>query len=501
MSHKYTDSLVSLQQFIPSPEATACLSESTAQRLQIVALARQASMEGERLLLACVDPADTVLAERVSRLIPAGLKPVLLAASVTDIRAAIGKCYASGVSLSELTRLCQDSATAVTVVQEQPDAIVRLFEDLLLNASRQSASDIHVSPGRRSLQVRFRVDGVLRHYLNLSMGVFNGLLVRIKILASVDIADTRRPQDGQFRQFIDGRDVDFRVSCFPTVDGQNIVVRLLSQKHKYDTLQSLQLPASVHDRLAQLAQRPEGLLVVCGPTGSGKSNTLHALLHERDASTLNIMTLEDPVELHMEGVRQSSIDAEHAMDYAQGVRGLLRQDPDVLLIGEIRDTPSCAMALRAVMSGHQVLSTVHAQSALAGLARLRELGAGPGQLADNLIAIASQRLLRLCCRDCSGEDPECRGCYGSGYQGRRLVMELLLITPRLSALIAADASPQALVDCAQEQGFRTLRYRALQLVKQGVTRDAELDRVLGRESRRDIRLSRHSDIKPGRVGP
>lgn len=477
---------VPLTRLIPSPEATACLPESAARRLQLVPLARRVRTGQDTLLLACVDPSSTVIAERLKRLLPEAVEPVLVATTASDVNAAINKCYASGGSAEELNCLFAESASAVKLMQEQPDAIVRLFESLLLQASRLGASDIHLSPSRQSLSIRLRIDGVMQHYLTLSMAIFAGLLVRIKVLASMDIAETRRPQDGQFSQYIEEGAVDFRVSCFPTTDGQNIVIRLLREYCNHDTLERLALPRPVHDALSELTQRPDGLLVVCGPTGSGKSSTLHALLNERDASVLNIMALEDPVERHLEGIRQSSIDAEHAMDYAQGVRGLLRQDPDILLIGEIRDNPSCAMALRAVMSGHQVLTTVHASSALAGLARLRELGALNGQLADNLVAIASQRLLRKRCPDCLGATNGCLSCQGCGYRGRQLVMELLLVTPQISALIATDASPGVLLECARKQGFRELRQQATELVKSSVTTTVEVDRVLGRQSRQTV---------------
>ncbi len=481
MSEVNRQRLQTLQQMIPSPEATACLSEAAARRLQLVPLARCRKRDRDELLVACADPSDDALAERLSRQVPMGVKPILVAAVIGDIPGAIDKCYAKGASMNELVELCGQPATAMQLLQHQPDAIVRLLEGLLLSALRQRASDIHLSPDAQQLQVRFRVDGVLRPVSTLSKSVHNGLLVRIKILSSVDIAETRRPQDGQFSQFMDGSVIDFRVSCFPTISGQNIVIRVLDSQCKHDSLARLNLPAGLCRTLSALSHRPEGLLVVCGPTGSGKSNTLHALINERDATSLNIMTLEDPVEIRMAGIRQSSIDAEHAMDFAKGVRGLLRQDPDVLLIGEVRDQASCAMALRAVMSGHQLLTSVHAASAVAGLARLKELGALPGQLAENLMAIASQRLVRSVCQSCNGRAEECPDCQGSGYRGRQLIMELLLVTPQLAPLIARDEPVDVLLECARTSGFRTLREQGEQLVRQGRTSQREIERVLGRE--------------------
>lgn len=474
---------VALHQLIPSPEATACLPEDTARRLQAVPLSLQPAVAGSSdqqvLYIACGNPADDTLLDRLSRQLPMGLRPHALPAEAGDINAALDKCYTSVSPAAQSFSDCRSAADALQMMREQPDCLIRLLEWILLCASRQGASDIHLSPDAGLLQVRFRVDGVLHSFAAVSSAMHGGLLVRIKILAAMDIAETRHPQDGQFLQFIDARNVEFRVSCFPTTNGQNAVLRLLDPQRKLDSLAALSLPKATQHRLAELVRRPDGLLVVCGPTGSGKSTTLHALLGERDAASLNIMTLEDPVEQAMPGIQQTSIDAGHAMDYAQGVRALLRQDPDVLLIGEVRDTDSCAMAFRAVMSGHQLLTTVHAGSALSGLSRLRELGALPALLGNNLLAIAAQRLVRRLCLACRGSTSGCGQCRQTGYRGRQVIMELLVVTPRLATLIAADASQQVLLECALREGFVPLLEHGQRMVDQGCTSKEEMERVLG----------------------
>ncbi len=472
--------VIALELMIPSPEATACLAESVARRLRVVPLAILKDFEPGTLVVACENPSDRIIVDRLARQLPEDTQVRALPCLSGGIRDALDKCYSPDACDGQLVSRCQAHATTIKAMREQPDLIVRLLDCILLSASRASASDIHLSPQKQALHIRFRIDGVLRSFAVLDKSVCSGLLVRIKILASMDIAETRRPQDGQFSQVIDADDIDFRVSCFPTVSGQNTVLRLLDKKYKLDTLQQLNLPAETYGCLRALVQRPDGLLLVCGPTGSGKSTTLHALLGVRDAASLNIMTLEDPVERSIDGIRQSSIDASNAMGFSQGVRALLRQDPDVLLIGEIRDTPSCAMALRAVMSGHQVLTTVHARSVLAGLSRLRELGSLPSILANNLVAIASQRLLRKCCLVCLGRKGACSKCLSTGFQGRQLVLELLVVTPALAQLIAAEATHQEMLDCALQEGFVPLREQGLKLVAQGVTTMDELDRVFGR---------------------
>ena len=472
--------IVDLGQMIPSPEGAACLAESVARRLRVVPLAIHESVDQDTLVVACENPSDQILLDRLARQLAEGMQIDAWPCLAGEIRAALDKCYSHGANSSQRMAQCQVRATALKAMQEQPDVIVRLLDSILLSASRENVSDIHLSPQRETVHIRFRVDGVLRSFAVLDKAVYSGLLVRIKILATMDIAESRSPQDGQFSQLIDAHEIDFRVSCFPTVSGQNTVLRLLDNKYKLDTLRQLNLPAETYNCLHALVQRPDGLLLVCGPTGSGKSTTLHALLGVRDEVSLNIMTLEDPVERSIDGICQSSIQASNAMDFSQGVRALLRQDPDVLLIGEIRDAPSCAMALRAVMSGHQVLTTVHARSVLAGLSRLRELGSLPSILANNLAAIASQRLVRKRCSHCQGGENTCPNCLSTGYQGRQLVLELLVITPALAELIAADATHQELLDCALEEGFVPLREQGLKLVAQDVTTMDELDRVFGR---------------------
>ena len=457
VSTEAAEQAIALDRMIPSPEAIACLAESVARRLRVVPLAIQKNLEHGTLIVACENPSDQILVGRLARQLPEGMQVRALPCHSAGVREALDKCYSPNASGGQLLSRCQVQGTTLLAMQEQSDVIVRLLDCILLSASRERASDIHLSPQKQALHIRFRIDGVLRSFAVLDRSVYSGLLVRIKILASMDIAETRCPQDGQFSQMIDADDIDFRVSCFPTVSGQNTVLRLLDKQNKLDTLRQLNLPAETYYCLRALVQRPDGLLLVCGPTGSGKSTTLHALLGVRDASSLNIMTLEDPVERSIDAIRQSSIDASNAMDFSQGVRALLRQDPDVLLIGEIRDTPSCAMALRAVMSGHQVLTTVHARSVLAGLSRLHELGSQPSILANNLVAIASQRLLRKKCLLCLGRKGTCSQCLSTGYQGRQLVLELLVVTPALAQLIAAEATHQELLECGAGPEARCAR--------------------------------------------
>ena len=477
---------VDLSRLIPSPEAVACVPEATARRLGIVPLGLVEGHADRQLLVACADPDNTTKLQRLSRQLSTDCSVLALPVAIDDLQSALDKCYSPALEFEDSLRRCRSQAEAEQLMHSRPGFLVQLLENLLLLSCRLGASDIHLSPERYTLVIRLRLDGVMQTRAIVSKAVHSGLLVRIKVLAAMDIAEVRKPQDGQFSQLIDGHDFDFRISTFPTTHGENTVIRVLDSYQQRDSLASLLLPADIEQTLKRLLQRPDGLVLVCGPTGSGKSTTLHAMLRERNAEELNIMTLEDPVELSASGIRQSTIDADHSLDYAEGVRALLRQDPDVLLVGEIRDSQSCAMALRAVMSGHQVLTTVHANSALAGLTRLRELGAPPALLADNLVAVASQRLIRICCGHCDDRyDAKslmlCPSCHGSGFHGRQAVIELLVVTPELARLIVSGANQEELLHCALRDGFVPLLEQGQRLIDQHLTTASELERVLGRQ--------------------
>lgn len=472
---------VDLQHLIPSAAAVDCLTETTARRFNVVPVALWVEQEQQQLVIACENPADATLKARLRNHIPVNVDPVLVKSDVGDIRPAISRCYRATESFQGMISVCTSADVTKGVLQKKSDFLIRLFELLLLEASEQKASDIHISPDGDAVYFRFRIDGVLKTFGQSHLSLLNSLLVRIKVMASLDIAETRQPQDGQFSQLIEGHFVDFRVSTFPTVQGENTVIRVLREQSMLNTLDSLALPPSVQRRLGELVSRPDGLILICGPTGSGKSTTMHALLNELDRDALNIMTLEDPVERSVFGIRQTNIDADRTLDYAQGVRALLRQDPDVLLIGEIRDQQSCSVSLRAVTTGHLLLTTVHASSVFGAITRLRELGAQGAVLGANLLAVASQRLVRKCCHGCSAGSGMCVHCQGVGFKGRQVLLELLVITPQLAELIATDASLTEIKALAVASGFISLREHASLLIDSGVTTDDEVDRVLGRQ--------------------
>jgi len=485
--------------FVPDARAVACLDAASARRARVVPLWFEPAGSDEgcaRLTLASAGPADLPRRDRVRRALPGGLDVLWKTASESGVARALDRCYGVDLTLDAVVAACDASSDAldpggVTAAANDslsPSPIARLVDALLADAVARGASDIHLSPEEHAVTVRHRVDGVLGETRRLERRHLDALTVRIKVLAGADIAETRRPQDGRFSRRMGGRHVDFRLSCFPLRTGENLVLRVLERHATVCRLDDLAPPADTRRTLRDLVNRPEGLVVVSGPTGAGKTTTLYALLGERDVATLNVMTLEDPIEHPVEGVRQASIDASRGLDYAAGVRALLRQDPDVLLIGEVRDADSCAMALRAALTGHLVLTTVHASDAIGVVGRLRELGAEPGVLADVLAGVVAQRLVRTRCALCEGTGRDrsethagdaCARCDGCGLRGRRAVLETFVPDASLAALVRAGADAATLAGQAASHGHRSLVDRARDLAAAGVTTVGELERVFG----------------------
>jgi len=445
-----------LTNLIPSPSAVACIDSACASRHKVVPLALIEHSGSQTLLLATADIQDFTLRERLRKYVAPHIAMQWCQVAARQIDDAIERCYQKSSSIQDLLINAQCALPATTQFLNNDNFYIHLLESILLLAYQQNASDVHFSPGADNVSVRFRLDGVLQHLGSVHIHAYQGLLVRLKVVAGLDIAEARLPQDGQFQHLIDGYYINFRASTFPVSGGENTVLRLIGEHTQLHSLSDLKLDNSVQQIVSRVCANPDGMIVVCGPTGSGKSTTLFAMLAEKDETELNIMTLEDPVEHRVTGITQTRIDDSRGFSYSKALRAILRQDPDVLLVGEVRDQDSCAMALRAVMTGHQVFTTVHANSAHGALIRLLELGAQPGVLAVGLSMILSQRLLRLGCKNCVDSampEPDCDQCHGSGYAGRQVITEVLVITPGLSECIARGGSMAELKTLSRQQGF------------------------------------------------
>ena len=380
--------------------------------------------------------------------------------------------------------------------------MVRLVDALLTDAVKREASDIHFEPEASFLRIRYRIDGMLRQIRALHKSYWAAMAVRIKVMSGMNIAETRAPQDGRISLNISGRLVDFRVAAQPTIHGENIVLRILDRQKGIVPLDHLGLDDHQLELVKLMIARPEGIILVTGPTGSGKTTTLYSMLNHINEEGQNIMTLEDPVEYPMAMIRQTSIAESAKLDFANGIRSMMRQDPDVILVGEIRDADTAEMAFRAAMTGHQVYSTLHTNSAIGAIPRLLDIGILPDIMAGNIIGVIAQRLVRRLCPHCrkpytaqpherrllgldqAGAAPllyrpgGCHHCDYQGYRGRLAIMELLRMDADIDDLIARRATAREIRQAALAKGFRPLAEDGLRRVLDGSTSLEEVARVV-----------------------
>ncbi|MDR1208350.1 MAG: GspE/PulE family protein, partial [Holosporales bacterium] len=364
------------------------------------------------------------------------------------------------------------------VTAHEEHSVANLFHSILKKAVALQASDIHFHATPTLVQVRMRIDGLLNTVHELHYSIWPNLVIRIKILSNIDIAESRRPQSGHFDlSFDDAQKFDFRVSTHPTIYGESIVIRVLHKNKKVMSLYQLGISNEISAKLLEIITRPYGLFLLCGPTGSGKTTTLYALCSHMDAQKQNIMTLEEPVEYQMEHVRQTEISRNGVMNFADGVRSILRQDPDVIFIGEIRDEETANIALRAAMTGHLVLSTIHSNDALRAPNRLFDLGVKPALLSGQIIAVMSQRLVRCTCAICAGQGG--LECGQSGYMGRTAICELMSVDDAIDECISSQKSISHLAACAKNNGYVPMLEDGLEKVRRRITTHSELQRALG----------------------
>ena len=390
--------------------------------------------------------------------------------------------------------------------------IVSLVDRILIEALTSGASDIHIEPQDNALEIRFRLDGVLqKHFEDLPKGLTPAVTSRIKIMADLDIAERRMPQDGRIRRMFRGRKMDFRVSTLPSRNGEKVVMRLLDSGATQLGLDTLITDAAARSTLRDLGSKPYGMLLVTGPTGSGKSTTLYALLAERNDPGINISTVEDPIEYTLHGITQTQVNRDKGLDFATALRAFMRQDPDVLLVGETRDQETAKTAIEAALTGHLVMTTLHCNDAASAIARLDEMGVEPFMVSASLLGIVSQRLVRRVCTSCrisyqpkpedlrrfgmvasqetgvrfyranttgSGAEGCCPACNGTGYKGRVGVYEILRMTDSIAAAVAKRQTTDVIRRLALENGMKTLLGYGLQLVREGHTTLAEVERML-----------------------
>ncbi|TSE31490.1 GspE/PulE family protein [Tepidimonas charontis] len=379
-------------------------------------------------------------------------------------------------NLADLSRLLQELPQIEDLLEAADDApIIRMLNALLTQAVRERASDIHIEPYERHSSVRFRIDGTLREVVQPNRALHAALISRLKIMAELDIAEKRLPQDGRISLRLGGRAVDVRVSTLPSAHGERAVLRLLDKSEGVLSLEALGMHGGTLEHFVRLIQQPHGIVLVTGPTGSGKTTTLYAALSRLDADRLNIMTVEDPIEYELPGIGQTQVNPKIDLTFAQALRAILRQDPDVIMIGEIRDRETAQIAIQASLTGHLVLATLHTNDAPSAVTRLVDMGVEPFLLSSSLLGVLAQRLVRKVCPACHGTG--CPACGHSGYQGRQGIFELMTVDDALRALIHERAPEAALREHALRHGMVPLRAAGDALVAQGITTAEEVWRV------------------------
>jgi type IV pilus assembly protein PilB len=472
-------------------------------------LAIPVRLEGDGLFVAVAEPSD----ELRSLLSSTSKRNVsLMIAPMSDITWAIDSNYRAIGSVGMLVQAFEavegarkksvGVATEVEVVSDDAP-VVQVVDRILTQAMRDRASDVHIEPSEDFVRVRFRIDGALKEILQLPIAIGPGLVSRIKIMANMNIVERRRPQDGQLTITIDGSEVDVRVATVSTIMGENCVMRILDKTRSVFRLNDLGMPHDTHATYSKLVRSPFGMVLCAGPTGSGKTTTLYATLSEVSNPTLNVMTIEDPVEYVFPTINQIQTNEQAGLNFATGLKSILRQDPDVILVGEIRDVETTRVAVQSALTGHFVISSMHATDSVSALHRFLDMGIESFLVASSVLAIVGQRLLRRICPSCKttctltdderefyvestgANDPDkqvfyygsgCNFCSDTGYKDRIGVYELLVMTPEIKRLIVGWATQEELHNMAMKQGMRTLRQEAISLVNQDITTVAEVIR-------------------------
>ncbi|NLT06344.1 MAG: type II/IV secretion system protein [Solirubrobacterales bacterium] len=457
--------------------------------------------DDEVLLVAMSDPANVLALDDIKLLTGRELRPVV--ASPDDIAGLISRMSRLDDAVAEAVQEEEEeSGAAVTDIRESAEdaPVIKLVNSIIAQAVEEGASDIHFEPAGREMRVRFRIDGVLSQTTSIPRRMVAGVVSRVKIMADLDISERRLPQDGRVGLKVDGHGVDIRIVTMPSVEGEGVVMRLLDKDQALLTLDKLGMAGEGRDRFEHAFRQAYGAVLVTGPTGSGKSTTLYAALNAINSIDRNIITIEDPVEYQLEGVNQIQINDRAGLTFARGLRSMLRADPDVIMVGEIRDSETARIAVESALTGHLVLSTLHTNDAPSAVTRLTEMGIEPFLTASAVDCVVAQRLARRLCPNCKTRtildvgalreagfaaafDVEayapvgCARCGGTGYKGRVGIYEVMVVSDEIRDLTIARAAADEIAKVATSQGMRPLRDDGLEKVRQGLTSIAEVTRV------------------------
>ncbi len=482
--------IYSLSRYRPMPEALRMLPQSVAKRLQAIPLALE---DGNTLLVAMADPLDVLAQDELRMVVGMELKIGLAAPS--EIALNLERLYNIHESVEsaglEFVETTPDVDLAQSMGPTSPDdaPVIQLVNSLVEQAIRERASDIHIEPFERNTRVRYRIDGQLFNAVDFQKNLHPAVSSRLKIMSGMDISEKRKPQDGRILLKILGRRVDLRVSSLPTLYGEKMVIRILDQENAMVGLKKLGLEDDDRNKLDYICEAPYGIVLVTGPTGSGKSTTLYSLLEQINKPEVNIVTVEDPVEYTLFGIGQVQVNERAGLTFASTLRSILRQDPDKIMVGEIRDGETAQLAIRAALTGHLVLSTLHTNDAPSASIRLVDMEIAPFLVASSLLGVIAQRLLRTLCSSCkeaytvpppvceligvpSGtvayKPYGCNECRGTGYKGRTAIFEIMVLSESIRELIISGASADVIRKEAMRMGMKTLRQAGIQKILSGV---------------------------------
>lgn len=484
---------VSLSNYNFDQNALKIVSEDFCRRNNIIPL----KFEGRKLHFATSDPLNFAAIEEIR--MSTGYQPQPFSSPRDDIFTQIEKHYGFKKALEALG--VEDIIQDEVIDADEETPMVRLVNQILSSAVFQRASDIHIDPLDKKTIIRYRVDGILDIVRELPANIHKQMINRVKIMAGMDITETRVPQDGRIQTIIQSRNLDLRISTLPTVRGEKVVMRILDLSGSLNNIEYLGLLKTEENIIKDLITKPNGILLVSGPTGSGKTTTLYAFLNELNKPSVNIVTVEDPVEIKMQGINQVQVHSEIKLTFANALRSILRQDPNIIMIGEIRDKETAEISIRAALTGHLVLSTIHTNSASKTITRLLDMDIEPFLIASSLSGVISQRLVRRICPECNEEDKlstqeknifeshgmdsnftikrakGCPSCNFKGYSGRMGLFEILPISKEIETLITKNASVSDIEKIAIKEGLKSLMASGLEAVKRGETTLEEVLKV------------------------
>jgi type II secretory ATPase GspE/PulE/Tfp pilus assembly ATPase PilB-like protein len=494
---------VDLTKFVVDHTAVHLVPKSLAYRYTLLPLSFDEKTK--TLVVAMTDIFNVLAIDQLVSTLGGGYKVETVMAGEAEISNALDNVYGFDLSIDgilheiETGEIDYQSLPANRTEYSQP--LIRLVDALFSDAVKRGASDIHFEPEKGFLRIRYRIDGVLQQIRSLHKNYWSAIAVRLKVLAGLNIAENRITQDGRLSLMLSGRSIDFRVSVQPTIYGENIVLRILDSQRGIMALEQLGLSTDNLSHLRLMIARPEGVILITGPTGSGKTTTLYSILNYLNTEEVNIMTLEDPVEYALGQVRQTAVNESIKLDFSNGIRSIMRQDPDIILVGEIRDEETAEMTFRAAMTGHQVYTTLHTNSAVGAIPRLSDIGVLTDIMAENIIGIIGQRLVRVLCTACKqGYSPKntqrrlleltpteeitiynavgCERCGQRGYKGRIALMEILRFDSALQDKVAHHATTFDVKQYTRQQNFKTLAHDGIRRVLDGMTSLEEVSRVI-----------------------